>query len=159
MKIKVLWIEDGAYSEVGTQAGPVENSGSYDLAISLDASDATEKLLNNKYDIVIFDIRITPGKDGKWQRIYAEQGFDVQKAKLGLQLLYCVLGKCKSKIDIDFSNTKEWLTANMMGVLTIEDSDEIKKEIKEIGIKHYVSKKARMPSLTLLNLLNDIAHG
>ena len=90
MKVKkVFWLEDqfkdfSAYKSTLFRAGyAVDTVGS--------VSEAVEKLRNDNYIAVIFDIKVLPGSDSQWIALDKEKRKEKPDSYLGLELLRSLL--------------------------------------------------------------------
>src|SRR5262245_47355228 len=86
MKTKVLWVEDSARLELRNLTGPIYISGEYDMNLAEDATSAVRFLRTKEYDAVILDMRLPPGIDDYWIKIYQDKGEDKADARLGLEV-------------------------------------------------------------------------
>jgi hypothetical protein len=151
---KVLWIEDGAFTEVSSFAGPVFTSTKYDLQVALDVSDAVKKIRDTEFDAVIVDIRIPPGIDPEWEEFYRKSGYNKIGARLGIQLLYTLLKPEKATVKLD--RIPSWISTKKFGIFTVESEGEVKKNMEDIGINFYQQKKTTIPNTALLELIEKI---
>ncbi|MCK5058605.1 MAG: hypothetical protein KAT34_18265 [Candidatus Aminicenantes bacterium] len=154
MKYKVLWIEDGAFVEVATFAGAVLTSMKYDLEVSIDISDALGKIRTTEYDAVIVDIRIPPGNNMEWKKIYNQSGYNKNSARLGMQLLFSLLKPEEAEVKLE--NIPSWVSAKKFGVFTVESRAEVKNDMVELGIYLYLQKKTNMNRNDLLEFIEKI---
>src|SRR5690349_7060109 len=90
-KIKVLWIEDNARTDLNHFVPPVFMDGGYDLDIVQDASSAISNVKQIEYQALIIDIRIMSGEDEAWNTLWSKNGGTKISARLGRQLLYTLL--------------------------------------------------------------------
>lgn len=156
MRYKILWIEDGALTEVSSFAGPVFTSMKYDLEVALDISDAVKKIRDTEYSAVIVDIRVPPGSDPEWVELYNRAGSIKNRARLGMQLLFSLL---KPEIaEVKITNIPAWISADKFGVFTVEGEREVENDINYLGIgmKSYLQKKKNMSKTALLELIDSI---
>lgn len=150
---KVLWIEDGAETELFNMLAPIYVAGLYDLTIAGDASDAVEKLQAIKFDAVIVDIRLPPGRERKWIEIYSKYHENRDAARLGLHLLRALFAPDKTPIQLD-GITKEWVPRNRFAVFSVET--DLKEELDAMEISIYEQKKARTPRTMVLDIIKRI---
>lgn len=155
MKHKILWIEDGSLIEVSSFAGPVFTAARYDLEVARNLSDALKKLTNSEYDAVIVDIRIPPGDSPEWEKLYGKSGDDKINARLGIQLLFSLLKPEKAVVKIR-EEIPRWISPEKFGVFTVESSGEVRHELKELGINFFRQKMTKIPTTTLLELIEDV---
>ncbi len=93
MKPRVLWIEDSARLELTNLTGPIYFAGKYDFNMAEDVTTAVTLLLSEEFDVIIVDIRLPPGIDPQWSKLYKRMGADKIQAQLGLKLLYWLLSQ------------------------------------------------------------------
>ncbi len=153
MKHKVLWIEDGAHGDLPDLIAPVNVEGSYDLTIAFNATQAIEFILENEYAAVIVDIRLPPGDDQRWIDIYNSPDTNKNAERLGLLILRSLLRPDLSEVKI---SKQEWFTENVIGVLTVENQDEVQGDLDELQIKVYCQKNKRPSPDTLLRLIRTV---
>src|ERR1051325_6517932 len=122
MKHAVLWVEDGAYAEMAYMSSPLHVSGRYDLVIALSATEGLQQLTraDKQFDAIIVDIRLPPGNDEEFLRLYRQRGESRVASRLGLSLLNRVLKNGASE------GVPEWhRRAEKFGVFTVEGRDEL----------------------------------
>src|SRR5574341_1077052 len=90
-KPRVLWVEDSARFELASFMGPIYASRKYELTLAEDATSAVRYLQTIKFDAIIMDIRLPPGKDHYWRELYGRAGSDKMTAQLGLEVLFWLL--------------------------------------------------------------------
>jgi hypothetical protein len=154
MKYKVLWIEDGAFVEVASFAGPVLTVLKYDLNVALNVSDALEQIKNIEFDAVIVDIRILPGMDPEWENLFSKSGDSKISARLGIQLLFSLLKPEKAYIKLKEIPT--WILPEKFGVFTVDSEAEVKNELDELKIVCFQQKKTGLPKTALLELIEKV---
>lgn len=154
MKYKVLWIEDGAFVEVGDFAGPVLIAMKYDLHVAIDVSDAIKQIKSTEFDAIIVDIRIPPGNDPEWENLFSKSAYNKIGGRLGIQLLYSLFKPGKSAVK--FSEIPTWISPEKIGVFTVESELEVKNELEELRIDCFQQKKTRLPKTTLLELIEKV---
>ena len=181
-KCRVLWIEDEATHNLKHLYSPLITSIKHDLTLSVTTSEAMHYLRNEEYDVVVFDLRIDPGKDQVWVNLYNRliqpqtNGF-VRPVRLGLHLLFNLLGVYK-KDSIYYvpiqSDVQTKFRLNKLGVLSVDDWREISRWLKEHSNEfvdegqeafkkrfstenqYYIHKRIGMSNLTLKRLVNRI---
>jgi hypothetical protein len=147
---KVLWIEDDAFNELGMFATPVHLTGAYELEYALTATEGVERLKACEYDAVVVDVRIPPGDDERWVKIYYDAGASNKAARLGVRLLQNVLRREKAWMH---GLKPTALDSKRYGVLSM-DADDVRHELQEIEVKRFRNKKEG--SLMLLTLIEEI---
>lgn len=158
-KRKVLWIEDGALGDFDELLGPVNIDGSYDLSIALDASQGIEFIMQTEFDAVIVDIRLPPGDDKQWQRIYYSPETNKDAARLGLLVLRSLLPSKTGKInEVKFKSIPDWIRAEKFGVLTVENQGEVMKDLQDLSIsmRAYRQKNINPSDTVLLELIEIV---
>ncbi len=155
-KRKVLWIEDGARRDLPHLTAPVYMEGGYDLVVAEDASAGVRLLEQEEYDAIIVDIRLPPGDDPGWIRLYKRAGSDKVAARLGLQLLYAMLGSPRA--EFHWEDRPAWITPDRIGVLTVEGQGELTSDLVELRIEafRFQQKDAGAPDTVLLDLIRRV---
>jgi CheY-like chemotaxis protein len=154
MKIRVLWVEDDARFGLAQLAGPVYVHGGYDLVVASDVSTAIARLSREIFDAVIVDIRLPPGDDRAWIELYSKEGRNKVRARLGLQLLYSLLGHQRARVHL--KQRPGWLASGKLGVFTVESRPEIEEDLGALGIPVYEQKRADLPDTVLLEIIERI---
>ncbi len=157
---KVLWIEDDADSDLYHLASPVYIEGNYHLDIASNASEAFFYLNERRYDIIIVDIRIPPGRNPEWLSRYEQlqSQSNANSSRLGLELLRRIFGENGAKPSLKVSQN---LASARYGVFTVERFEELKADLSELnltGLK-YKRKNAMMPHTALLEFIQEISRG
>jgi hypothetical protein len=157
MRTKVLWIEDSAFDETAILATPVHLSGEFELDVALSATQAVNKLRASRYDAVVVDIRIPPGEDKRWIKIYYGSNKD---ARLGLMLLRTVLRKGGVDWEPDFVEkvSEQISDPRRYGVLSVENKAEIGPDLAELQVVHHKDKATNEPEVLLALFREIIAH-
>lgn len=148
MKHKVLWVEDGAFAEMGRMSSPLYVSGKYDLVIAVDATDGLQQLMQKEkeFQTVIVDIRLPPGNDPEFLRHYNAKGESKVGARLGLALLKRVLTDGE-KNGVPAPHRK----VERFGIFTVEGPTELQGDLKQLGLeKIRVYQKSEMNSKFML---------
>ena len=154
-RTKVLWIEDSARYELSELTGPVYASRKYVLNLAEDATTATYHLLNSEFDVLIVDMRIPPGDNPVWQKIYQKGGKEKDTAQLGLKLLRWLLDGKNGELD-SLGNPPGWVNAKSVAVFTVEGKDQIKTTLDELEVTNYVQKRATRRDTALLDLIESV---
>jgi len=152
MKTKVLWVEDSARLELRNLTGPIYISGEYDMNLAEDATTAVRYLLTKEYDAVILDMRLPPGIDDYWIKIYRDKGEDKADAQLGLELADWLLNG-----RTDFPNKRpDWINPLLVGVFTVENDPALHAKLEHLKIKVFVHKTAGLPDTILVEIIGRI---
>jgi hypothetical protein len=153
MKPKVLWIEDGAFTELQNMSSPIYVSGKYNLVIALDATEGLQHLrqAEKPYEAIIVDIRLPPGKDPEFQKLFSDRGSSRTTSRLGLALLKYVL-KDGEKHGIPAHHRQP----ERFGVFTVEGRDEMQEDLQQLGIKIYHQKIELHDKYKLSNIIEEI---
>ncbi len=153
MKHKVLWVEDGAFSELKDMSGLIYVSGKYDLAIALNATEGLRQLMRKDkvFETVIVDIRIPPGSDEKFVKLYRDQGESKVGARLGLALLDRVLTNGARE-----GVPQPHREAGKFGIFTVEGRDELTEAMERLGIKVYHQKMETNSKSKLRDIIEEI---
>jgi DNA-binding NarL/FixJ family response regulator len=149
MKHKVLWVEDGAFSDLVRLSAPVYVSGEYDLVTAIDASEGFHYLMEKEFNAVIVDIRLPPGRNPEFISLYNRRG-SRDAARLGLALLRRVLQPPAGQ------KTPPWIRADLFGVFTVEGKAEVQPELLSLGVKVYQQKTERMSKTVLIDIIENI---
>lgn len=147
--IRVLWIEDGAYSEARKYAPPVRTDPRYSLDIVLTATEGMAAIFEAQYDVVIVDIRLEPGSDPDWRSEHRRQRAGGEPARLGLTLLENLFGEGAQE-------KPDWVTADRFGVLSIEQETQIKPALDGLGVKAFHHKETLQIPTALRDLVEEI---
>jgi len=153
MKPRVLWIEDSARLELTNLTGPIFFAGKYDFNMAEDVTTAVNLLLAEEFDVVIVDIRLPPGIDPHWSRLYRRMGADKIQAQLGLKLLYWLLCQDRS---IYAPPPPGWINPLQVGVFTVESPNEIQKDLNHLNVRTFQQKVAGLPDTILLDLIERL---
>lgn len=151
MKTRVLWVEDSARLELRNLLGPVNISGEYDLVLAEDATSAMRHLQTMEYDAVILDIRIPPGVDQYWIRLYHEREDDKAVARLGLELAKWMFDGHSFPY-----SPPTWIKPHQVGVFTVENDPELRALLKSLHIDVFAHKIASIPDDILIDLIERI---
>jgi hypothetical protein len=163
MRPQILWIEDQVNTDLMDLAAQVYAACKYDLVIALDVSEGLRQISRTKFDIVIVDIRLEPGADAQWIQFYKMREYDKLAARLGLQLLHCLLKPDAVASEIRVS-VPEWVHNGhtRFGVLTVESPREVKADLAALGITVYRQKTERTSSTVLVEMIEELlrhSHG
>jgi len=153
MKPRVLWIEDSARLELTNLTGPIYFAGKYDFNMAEDVTTAVNLLLSEEFDVVIVDIRLPPGIDPQWSKLYRRMGADKIQAQLGLKLLYWLLSQDRS---IYAQPPPNWINPLQVGVFTVESPNEIQKDLNQLNVTTFQQKVAGLPDTILLDLIERL---
>jgi len=131
-KTRVLWIEDSAHNENTILAVPVHLSGRYDLTIALNATDGMAELLQRDYEVVVVDIRIPPGEDPRWLKIYYYLFNSKKPIRLGLRLLQILLGDPDPLWNDNFPAAAR--DPSRFGVLSVETRRDLADDLANLRV-------------------------
>lgn len=155
MKIKFLWIEDNARTDLKHLLAPVYMSGRYDPVVAPTVAEGIYRMKHTEFAAVIVDIRLLPGNDAAWEALYTKLGREKGTARLGLCLLYSLFDPRRD--DVKIEDKPPWIDPKRFGVLTVEDLDgELGEALRSFGIVAYEQKTAHTPNTTLLKLVERI---
>jgi len=154
----VLWIEDLARVEYREMFAAVFRDGRYNLSVAVDASEAIQRVLKHTYDAVIIDIRLPPGDDEEWMRLYDKSGASEEAAKLGKHLVQSILGVQGAKVALPADEIPGWIDSTKLGFLTVEPWDDLKADFEPLGIvrETYVEKGPVNNRDALLKLIEKV---
>ena len=154
MKKSILWVEDQALSDLQELAAPVIMDANYDLEVACSATEAERLIRDKAYQVVVVDIRIPPGLDPRWSRLYRESGEDKIQARLGLHLLRALLIEGSQEREI-FSGWPAWVEAGRFGILTVETEYELRPDLGNIKVA-YAQKKAGAGADILIRVIEQV---
>jgi hypothetical protein len=153
-KPRVLWVEDGALTELSELFGPVYAEGNYLLEVAQDATEATRKLARTTYDAVVVDIRIPPGADNRWIQLHRKGGSNNTQARLGIDLIAACLDVPST--GFQFDNRPSWLSPAKIGVLSVESKSEIQPILGPWGVSIIYQKRIDASRRILLTVIEEI---
>jgi len=151
MKTKVLWVEDSARLELRNLLGPVYISGDYDLSLAEDATDAMRKLQAAVFDAVILDMRLPPGADEHWIKIYQQREEDKASARLGIELANWMFNGHSFPYQ-----PPAWIKPHHVGVFTVEDDPALHARLEALKIEIYEHKTAGISDTILIDIIERI---
>lgn len=150
---KVLWIEDGANTELFNMLAPIYVAGLHDLTIAADASEAVERLRATEFAVVIVDIRLPPGREQQWVDVYEKYHENRDAARLGLHLLRALFAPAKTSIQLSDIDQK-WVPRSRFAVFSVET--DLKAELDEMEISIYEQKNAKTPRTKVLEIIEQV---
>ena len=154
MRTRFLWIEDGAIADYRYLLAPIYVSGQYDPVIALDVCEGIRRLKEQEFDAVIVDIRLPPGDEPEWIRLYRQLGSNKATARLGSKLLRSLLKPDGD--DIQIEGVPEWVRPQRFGILTVETKDLVQEDLKELDITVYEQKIGRTREDALKDLVQRV---
>ncbi len=110
--IRLLWIDDNLDHDLTEKRMALLMEDDIDSHFARNATEAYYRLLNDPFDIVIFDLRLPPGPDDMWN-----EDFERGERKFGFILLKTVAEQRRNGGFQHLTNTR-------FGVFTIEMRDE-----------------------------------
>jgi CheY-like chemotaxis protein len=152
-KPRVLWVEDSARFELASFMGPIYASRKYELTLAEDATTAVRYLQTVKFDAIIMDIRLPPGKDHHWRNLYEHAGSDKTMAQLGLELLAWLLDPNHPKNGF---LPPAYIKPVQIGVFSVESELEIGQQLRGLGISVFIEKRPGLRDTILLELIDTI---
>jgi len=108
--------------------------------------------LTKEYDAIILDMRLPPGIDDYWIRIYQEKGEDKADARLGLVLADWLFNG-RSGFPV---KGPEWIKPHHIGVFTVENDPALHSRLDYLKIKIFQHKVAGLPDTILVEMINKI---
>lgn len=159
MTTKFLWIEDNARTDLKHMLAPVFMSGKYDPIVAQTVAEGVYHLRQTEFKAVVVDIRLLPGSDPDWEKLYLRLGATRATARLGLHLLYSLFGPRAD--DVRLEGLPEWIrkkeNRKRFGVLTVETLEgEIAEALRSFDIKVSAQKTASTPGTVLLKMVEEI---
>jgi hypothetical protein len=149
----VLWIEDSARFELRNLVGPLLFSGKFEFSLAEDVTTAVQLLRVKEFAAVIVDIRLPPGIDLEWRKLYQQSGSDRVHAQLGIKLLYWLLAQDTT---IHPDPPPAWIKPQNVGIFTVESQAEIQKHLDELAITVFKQKFAGLRDTTMLELIDQV---
>lgn len=154
-KHKVLWIEDGAFAEMSQMSAPIYVSGQYELVIAENATEGLQELTqtDKEFGTIIVDIRLPPGDDEEFLKIYYDANESKVAARLGLALLKRVLkdGE-KNNIPPHHRDVKRF------GIFTVEGQGELVDDLEKLKLENIrvYQKTEKNSKDSLREIIEDI---
>jgi hypothetical protein len=153
-KHNVLWVEDGAFAEMSQMSAPIYVSGKYDLVIAENATEGLRELMrkDKEFDTIIVDIRLPPGDDEDFLKLYYNRNESKVAARLGLSLLERVLKDEGNLIPRRHKEVKRF------GIFTVEGPAELVDDLKALDLEELkvYQKKETHSKDTLLEIIEAI---
>jgi hypothetical protein len=153
-RYRILWVEDGARFDLPHLAAPVFMEGDYDLCIVENVTDCITYIQAQSFDVIVLDIRIPPGDAQEWISLYNKAGTDKVAARLGLKLLYSLVGS--NEAEINLNNRPSWIVPDKIGIFTVESKSELEAHLQKLGIHAYQQKKADVAETVLIDLIKHV---
>jgi len=153
MKPRVLWIEDSARLELRNLAAPVYSSGRFDFNLAENVTSAVNLLKVTSFDAIVVDVRLPPGVDPYWKKLYQNAGADKVNAQLGIKLLHWLINKDHI---IHPDDPPNGFSANQLGVFTVENREDIQDELDALGISVFCQKTTGLPDAILIKIFDTI---
>lgn len=153
MKHKVLWIEDGAFAEMQFMSAPIYVSGKYDLVIALNATEGFQYLVQKekRFETIIVDIRLPPGDDEEFIRLFNDRAESKAAARLGLALLKRVIEDGER-----FGVPESHREPARFGIFTVEGPNELAEDLKKLGIKVCRQKTELNKKTEVIEIIENI---
>ncbi len=152
-KPRVLWVEDSARFELASFMGPIYASRKYELTLAEDATSAVRYLQTIKFDAIIMDIRLPPGKDHYWRELYGRAGSDKMTAQLGLEVLFWLLNPNHPRNGL---LPPAPVKPVQVGVFSVEGEIEIGQQLVTLGITVFVEKRPGLRDTILLEMIDNL---
>jgi CheY-like chemotaxis protein len=152
-KPRVLWVEDSARFELASFMGPIYASRKYELTLAEDATSAVRYLQTMRFDAIIMDIRLPPGKDHFWRELYGRAGSDKMTAQLGLEVLFWLLNPKHPRNGLLPPSSVKPV---QVGVFSVEGEMEIGQQLVTLGIKVFVEKRPGLRDTILLEMIDNL---
>jgi hypothetical protein len=160
MRTKFLWIEDNAATDMRYLLGPIFSDGRFEAVIALNVADGLQRLMEREYTAIVVDVRLPPGNDPQWSKLYNDYGKNKGAARLGLELIKTLLNAPDCQIKLPRRAT--WLKSEQLpgrfGVLTVDHEPEVLSTLAALKLKpeHIKQKTVRTPARTLLDIVAKI---
>lgn len=154
-RLEILWIEDSARYELSDLLGPVYHNRNLRLTLAEDAALAMDYLINQKFDLFIFDIRLPPGGDDLLSNLYNEAKKGDASSHLGLRIMEWLLSK-NGYVHEKITAIPPKINPNQIAVFTVESLTQIGDRLSSLGIDTYVQKTTVLPDTILLDIINMV---
>lgn len=162
MKIRFLWIEDNARTDLKHLLAPIYMTGEFDPVIAPTVAEGVYQLEHSQFAAVIVDIRLLPGNNSDWESLYSKLGRERGTARLGLYLLYSIFDPRPDDVKLTelrakMKNEEFWIKPSRFGVLSVEDfNGDLGEALRSFGITVSRQKTTRTPNTTLLEMVRLI---
>lgn len=153
MKPRVLWIEDSARLELRNLAAPVYSCGRFDFNLAEDVTSAVNLLRVTTFDAILVDVRLPPGADPHWKRLYQQAGADKVSAQLGIKLLYWLINGDHS---VHPDEPPNGFDKSHLGIFTVENREDIHEELDALGISVFFQKTSSLPDAILIKIFDTL---
>ena len=150
----ILWVEEAAQSDYANWIAPINMAGCYDIKIAEDTTQATECVQREPFDVILVDIRLPPGNDPRWINIYNASHSAKYTAQLGMAFIHSILGKKEPPVAISIPDG--WVTAQKIGILSVESESMLKANMDLLDIHIFQQKSTRVSETVLLELVQRI---
>ena len=153
IKPRVLWIEDSARLELRNLAAPVYSSGKFDFNLAEDVTSAVNLLKVTSFDAIVVDVRLPPGADPYWKKLYQHAGSDKVNAQLGIKLLHWLINRDHL---IHPEDPPNGLDKARLGIFTVENREDIQEELDALGITVFFQKTTSLPDAILIKIFDTL---
>lgn len=153
MKPRVLWIEDSARLELRNLAAPVYSSGRFDFNLAEDVTSAVNLLKVTSFDAILVDVRLPPGADPRWKRLYQQAGADKVSAQLGIKLLNWLINRDRN---VHPDEPPNGFDKSHLGIFTVESREDIQEELDALGITVFFQKTTSLPDAILIKIFDTL---
>lgn len=156
-KTYVLWVEDDAMYNLQYIASPIVMNPKYDLTLAITVSEALHYLQRRQYDVIVFDLRLPPGKQQEWVTLNQQLGKAMEPPRLGLHLLTNLYG-CANGNTLPLPEVKPPPPITRVGILSVDSWEDVATGLNglEFHEANYRQKSVGMPSHILLSLVEEI---
>lgn len=146
----ILWIEDAAYTDYVSLLTWVLVDGRFAIDVAPNTSVALNKLAARRYEVVILDLHLPPGKDRFWIDRYQRIASEGRVPLLGLELLEEALSRGAHEPALS------WLSPERICILSIESPGWIQQRIRKAGVSRYRDKDLFLPESVLVAIAEDV---
>lgn len=155
-KIYVLWVEDDAMYNLQYIASPIVMSPKYDLTLAITVSEALHHLQKRRYDVVVFDLRLPPGREKDWVTLNQQLSQAMEPPRLGLHLITNLYGTANGH-SLPLPDL-EPPPITRVGILSVDSWEDVADGLHGLAFHktNYRQKRVGMPSNILLHLVEDI---
>lgn len=156
-KIYVLWVEDDAMYNLQYIASPIVMNPNYDLTLAITVTEALHHLQRREYDVIVFDLRLPPGKQSEWVQFNQKLGQAQEPPRLGLHLITNLYGLANGS-SLPIPEVKPPPPITRIGILSVDSWEDVEDGLDNLKFHktNYRQKRVGMPSDILLHLVQDI---
>lgn len=149
-KRSILWVEDAAYSDYAPLLTWVLVDGRFRIDVAQDASEAVMRARSTRYDVIILDLHLPPGRNLEWTARYQGSARARRIPLLGLELIEELLS-CSVA-----DQALRWVSPDRMGILSIEPPAPFRLSLNRLRIGCYRQKSLFLSESTLVEMAEEL---